>query len=229
EAVEVDGLEHNDLMTSCRAWLAALRGDTETADRLLAGLTDMRASEDVQDRARISVIEAHAAVGHRHTAEALRHARGALACIEALSPTNDTIRWAWPLAARAAHELRDSRAGTELLALVDRYQPGHLASMLQAERELARVRSAADSGADAADLDDRFTAAIAGQRERSTPYHLALGLLDYSEYLLAQSRADDAAVLIEEAQRLGEALEALPITDRARSLAARPVPTLSGS
>ena len=56
------------------------------------------------------------------------------------------LRWAWPLAARAAHDLRDTAAAGELLALLDGYQPGQLAPMLRAERDLARARLAAADG-----------------------------------------------------------------------------------
>ena len=37
------------------------------------------------------------------------------------------VRWAWPLAARAAWDLADTAIAADLLALLDRYQPGELA------------------------------------------------------------------------------------------------------
>jgi hypothetical protein len=40
-------------------------------------------------------------------------------------------RWAWPLAARAAHELHDGTATSQLLALLDSYQSGEIAPMLR--------------------------------------------------------------------------------------------------
>ena len=81
---------------------------------------------------------------------ALRHARAALDHAAALGISHDCLRWAWPLAARAAYELRDTAATGELLALLDSYPPGQLAPMLRAERDLARARLAASDGDPAA-------------------------------------------------------------------------------
>src|SRR5205807_10598379 len=61
EAVEADGLADSDYLTCYRAWLAALRGDAPTADTILAGLGDMRVSEDVQDKSLVAVVEAFTA------------------------------------------------------------------------------------------------------------------------------------------------------------------------
>ena len=38
--------------------------------------------------------------------------------------SHECIRWGWPLAARAAHELGDTAAIHDLLALLDGYPPG---------------------------------------------------------------------------------------------------------
>jgi hypothetical protein len=59
-------------------WLAALRGVASTAETPLAGVEDMRASEDPQDKVTISVAEAFTAAACGQPAEALRLARGAL-------------------------------------------------------------------------------------------------------------------------------------------------------
>jgi len=65
--------------------------------------------------------------------------------------------------------------------LLDSYQPGHLAPMLRAERNLVRARLAARDGDQAAAAS--FAAAISGLRMLSTPYHLAYGLLDHAQHL----------------------------------------------
>ncbi len=112
----------------------------------------------------------------------------------------------------AAGHLRRTgeRAVRELLDLLDSYQPGHLAPMLRAERDLARARLAADDG-DAGS----FAAAIQSLRVQSTPYHLAHGLLDYAEYLLASGDAEAAAAAIDEARDLAGRLRCRPLLDRA--------------
>ena len=43
---------------SCyRTWLAALRGDAPTAQAILAGLDDLRTTEDPQDQALVAAVE----------------------------------------------------------------------------------------------------------------------------------------------------------------------------
>ena len=180
---------------------------------MLAELRDLRVSEDLQDKALISIVEAFTAGARRQPADALRHARAALAHKDALGISNESLRWAWPLAARAAFELKDAAAARDLLALLYSHPPGHLAPMLRAERDLARARLAAsdaDQGASAA-----FAAAIIGLREQSTPYHLAYGLLDHAGHLTRQDDAEAAGLAIDEARAIGRRLRCQPLLDRA--------------
>ena len=123
-----------------------------------------------------------------------------------------SLRWAWPLAARAAHDLGDAAAVGELLALIDFYPPGHLAPMLRAERDLACARLAARDGEPAA--ADMFASAISSLRELSTPYHLAHGLFDYAQHL--DSEAAEAA--IREVREIAVRLRCQPLLDRAADL-----------
>jgi hypothetical protein len=123
------------------------------------------------------------------------------------------LRWAWPLAARSAHELDDTNATGELLALLDAHKPGRLAPMQRAERDLARARLAARYGDQAAAAS--FATAIISLRELSTPYHLAHGLLDHAGYLLRQDDAAGAAATTEEARAIAHALRCQPLLDRA--------------
>ena len=123
-------------------------------------------------------------------------------------------RWAWPLAARCAHELGDTAAVRDLLDLLDSHQSGHLAPMLRAERDLVRARLAPAS----------FTAAIARLRELSTPYHLAHGLLDHAEYLLTTGGAEAAAAAIDEARDIAGRLRCQPLLHRAAALTPQDMP-----
>ena len=52
---------------------------------------------------------------------------------DALEISHESIRWAWPLAARAACDLADTATTTDLLAMLDRYRPGQLAPVQRAE------------------------------------------------------------------------------------------------
>ena len=216
QAADADGLGDIDYVPIYRGWVAALRGDTGTAQIMLAGLRDLPASEDPQDQATISCAEAFTAAARGQPQDALRQARATLAHAGALGISREYLRWAWPLAARAAHELRDTAAAGDLLALLDAYQLGHLAPMLRAERDLARARlAAADDTAGAAAA---FAAAIASLREHSTPYHLAHGLLDQARYLLRQGDADAAEAAIGEALDIARNLRCQPLLDRAANM-----------
>jgi tetratricopeptide (TPR) repeat protein len=215
-AVDSDGLAVIEHIVCYRGWLAALRGDVATAEAMLAGLRDLRENEDAQTKAEISLAEAFIAAVHRQPEEALRHARDVLVLLGALGVSHECVRWAWPLAARAAHELSDAATTGELLALLDSYQPGYLAPVLQAERGLTRARLAhRDDGQSAGAA---FASAIASLRQQSTPYHLAHGLLDHAEHLLGRGDAEGAAAAIEEARGIGTGLHCEPLLTRADAI-----------
>jgi len=208
------GLADIEFLACERAWLAALRGDIYASQAGLAGLGDLRASEDPQDQAFIAVTEAFTADALRQPAAALLHARTALDHADAIGISAEDIRWAWPLATRAAHELGDTATEAGLLALLDGYRPGRLAPMQRAERDLARARLAAGGDPDAGPA---FAAAIAGLRQRSTPYHLAHGLLDYAVYLAARGEAEAAEAAAGEAAGIAALLGCQPLLDRAET------------
>jgi tetratricopeptide (TPR) repeat protein len=216
QALDGDGLVDLEYLACYRAWLAALRGDTPTAQAALAGLGDLRATEDPQDQALIAATEAITAAAGRQVAAALRCANAALGHAAALGISHEYLRWAWPLAARAACDLADTAAITELLAVLDGYRPGHLAPMQRAERDLARARRAADDGDPGAGA--AFTAAIAGLREHSTPYHLAHGLLDQAEYLTRLGDTEAAETATAEARDIATRLRCQPLLDRTETI-----------
>jgi hypothetical protein len=183
---------------------------------MLAALPDMRASEYPQDQATVGVAEALTAAARGQGAEALRRAQAVLAHAGPLGISDECMRWAWPLAARCAHELRDTAAVRDLLALLDANKPGHLAPVLRAERDLARARLAELDGTQPAAA--AFAAAITSLREKSTPYHLAHGLLDHAEYLTRHGDADAATLAVDEARAIARRLRCQPLLDRADAI-----------
>ena len=216
-AVDADGLGDDEYHTCYRGWLAALRGDAATAQTRLAVLPDLRASEDPQDKALVSSVEAFTAAACGQQQAALRLARATLAHANALGISHEYPRWAWPLAARSAFDLGDAAATRELLTLLDGCQPGHLAPMLRAERDLARARLTArdDSGQI---TSASFASAVSGLREHSTPYHLAHGLLDHAGYLTHIQDAEAAESAIAEARDIAGRLRCQPLLDRAAAV-----------
>jgi class 3 adenylate cyclase/predicted ATPase len=218
QAIDSDGLADYDFIACHRGRLAALRGDAVTAETMLAGLRDMRASEDPQEISLISLVEAFTAFARDQLESALRHSRSALAHADAIGISHDHMRWAWPLAVRAAHELGRHGVTREVLALLDSYPTGHLAPMLRAERDLARARLAAIGGDQT--VAPAFAAAISSLRVLSTPYHLAHGLLDYAGFLRDRGDAEGAAAAVEEACGIGSRLRCQPLLDRAAEMTA---------
>jgi len=214
QAVDSDGVALIEHIACYRGWLAALRGDVASAEAMLASLRDLRGNEEVQTRAEISLAEAFIAAAHRQPDEALRHARDVVALRDALGISHECVRWAWPLAARSAHELGDVAATCELLALLDSYQPGYLAPVLQAERDLTRARLVDRAGGP----PEALAAAIASLRQQSTPYHLAHGLLDHAGQLLGRGDAEGAAAAVEEARGIGTGLRCEPLLTRADAI-----------
>jgi tetratricopeptide (TPR) repeat protein len=216
-AVNSYGLADMEHLACQQGWLAALRGDADSAETMLAALTDLRATEDPQDQSMVSVAEAFTAAARGQLETALNGARAALVHADVLGISSESLRWAWPLAARMAHELGDNPAVSNLIALLDSHQPGHLAPMLRAERDLARARLAETNG-DAEAAAAVFAAAINGLRERSTPFHLAHGLLDQAEYLIRHADPAAASLAVEEARDIGRRLRCRPLLDRADAL-----------
>ena len=216
QAADADGLADVQFIPSFQGWLAALRGAAATAETKLAGLRDLRASEDPQDKAGVSTVEAFTAAARGQPQQALRHARATLAHAGALGISAEYLRWAWPLAARAAYELGDTATIRELLALLDSYQPGHVAPMLRAERDLVRARLAASDGDQAAAA--AFASAISSLHELSTPYHLAHGLLDHAGHLIRLGDTEAAEAAVSEARDIAGRLRCQPLLDRATAL-----------
>jgi tetratricopeptide (TPR) repeat protein len=221
QAADTDGLTDIEYLACLRGWLAGLRGHAANAETILARLPNLRASEDPQDKAWVSVVEAFTAAARHQPRNALRCARQTLAYAEAFEISHDCPRWAWPLAARSAHDLGDRATTSELLAMLDSYQSGHLAPMLRAERNLGRARLAASDGDPATATS--FADAISGLRELSTPYHLAHGLLDHAQYLTQLGDTEAVEAAIAEAHDIAVRLRCQPLLDRAAGLTpARP-------
>jgi class 3 adenylate cyclase/predicted ATPase len=213
QAMDSDGLADIEYLACQRGWFAALRGDAATAEAVLMRLEDLRTSEASQDKTTLGLAEAFAAAARGRPRDALRHTRAILAHAASLGISHEDMVWAWTLAARSADQIGDASAIRELLSLLDSRQPGHVPLILRAERNLVRARLAAADGDPAA--ASALAAAIGGLRVRSTPYHLAHGLLDQASYLMRSGDEEAAALAIGEARDIGRRLRSQPLLDRA--------------
>jgi class 3 adenylate cyclase len=215
-ATDAGGLANVEYVACYQGWLAALRGDPGTALDTLAALPGMLASEAPQDQASVGLLQALSAAADGQPAQALAQALAVLARADTLGISHNAMRWAWPAAARAAAELQDAAATKQLLGQLDAAQPGHLAPMLRAERDLVLARVAARNRAQQA--GEAFATAIRGLRDLSTPYHLAHGLIDHAGYLRERGDSDAAAQVIDEARCIAEQLRCQPLLDRLDSM-----------
>ena len=115
----------------------------------------------------IAVVEAFTAAARRPPADALRHARAALDHAGAIGISHEFLRWAWPLAARAAHDLarhrRHRRAARPARRLPARAPCPHAAGRTRPGPRPPGRRDG-DPAAAAA-----FAAAISGLRELPPP------------------------------------------------------------
>ena len=213
-ALEDDGLG-SDMMLANAAMVAALRGEADEAERL-AELPKMRRSEDAQDLGLALMIDATVAVARDHPLTALDAARGVLRYAPVMGLRHEAIRWAWPMAARAAWEIGDDSAGQALLDLLAGHPKGHMPPVLRSERGLAAARFAArDTGS-----PEPLAAAVEEQRASGSPFHLAHGLLDLAEAQRAAGDTSSADAAIDEAALIARRLGCRPLLDRAISLGA---------
>jgi predicted ATPase len=212
---DADGLGGHTDVLQLLVVLAALRGDLETAATLM-GMEGLRSDEDLQDRGYELVTEMLVATASDQPGEVLRRVAEVPALIDAIGIRHEVVTWAWPLAARAAHELHDTATTSQLFALLDAHPRGHLPPLLRIERNLANARTSADAA-------PVFASAISALRRFGSPYHLAHGLLDQAAHLLGAEEPARAEALIEEAVALAASLRAGPVLQRAdRIRLARP-------
>ena len=174
DAYERDGLGSDDITHIVFARLVALRGDLDATRQLLdAGLGRFRDSEDPQDLCAVRLIDALQAAAIGDDAGALDHAQAAAGYERDLGVRAESIRWAWPLAARSARNVGDGATEQKLLDGLDQHPLGKLPLVLRAERDLVRARLTAQSDdVEAARLFDQAIEAYRKIRRRSTsPTH----------------------------------------------------------
>lgn len=207
--IDADGLGDDASVRWAQAWLAALRGDGERASAILAAHSSLLSTDRIDDRAWAALLDAFIASALGRPADALAHACSALSHAPAIGIGREQVRWAWPLAARAAAELGRSATLTELFALLDTQPPGRLPPLLRAENDLARARARA--GASDLDAGRAFSEAVAAQRRAASPYRLAWGLLDHAAYLARSGQSAAAHAAVREARGIAGRLRCTPL------------------
>jgi tetratricopeptide (TPR) repeat protein len=179
----------------------------------MAAVETMGVSQDAQDHATLLLARTFGATVDGDVGDVLRRANLVLSCVPPLSVGSEPIRWAWPLAADAALTAGDLDEGQRLLDWLDGYPRGHVPPVLRAERAriAARLLSARHDPGD----EEAYADAVTRLRELGSPYHLAVGLLDYADHLSTVGNPDQARLLATEASTIAEELRAQPLLRRA--------------
>ena len=200
----------------------------EAASTFLAAVAtaaSVAESEDPQDRAFMATVQANAAASSGDHKQALDYARQALEYSAAISLRHDAVRWAWTIAADAALALGDETEVTRLVSALEGHRPGHVPPVLRAERLRIRARILANKNDPAA--AEAFDAATEAFRDLGSPYHLAVGLLDSADHLLAVGNSTIAQQLAAEADTVADRLPAPCLTERARGFMTSPAAALA--
>jgi class 3 adenylate cyclase/tetratricopeptide (TPR) repeat protein len=138
--------------------------------------------------------------------------------IENLAASNENVRDSWPATLSAALALGRLEEARELLTLLDQRPPGHIPPYLSAQLVRSQALLAA-AGGDHDEVEDALTRAISQMRELGYPYWLAVTQTDLAEWLIGQSRREEAEPLLEEAMDTFRSLRAAPALARAQSVA----------
>jgi class 3 adenylate cyclase/tetratricopeptide (TPR) repeat protein len=215
---EAEGLSDQSYLLCLGGLLDALRGAVTPSAAVQAAVTKLSVSEDQQDQAEASLIEAFTAVAGGRQAAALEHARLVVGHMDAMGVGAEQIRWGWPLAVRVAHEVGDLDGEREMVALLDTHPRGHLPPLLQAERKLARARLTAVADADQGAA--ALTAAVVAARQVGSRYHLAHALLDQAAHLWNIGDGVAAGAAADEAGAIAAQLRAGPLLRRAEKISA---------
>jgi tetratricopeptide (TPR) repeat protein len=202
---------------SCWIPVQVHRGNIAEAEALLEMLAEFETSADVQERMSYHHAKACVALAHERHADALAMAETAMEVGETIGISSEGIKESFAVAVASALVLDDLERAQTLIAEVDALPPGRSPQFLQAQ--VARFRAAlATRREDIVEAERLFKQAAGRFRELSVPFYLALVLLEHSEWLAMQDRADEAAPLLAEARETFERLGATPWLERLERL-----------
>jgi class 3 adenylate cyclase/tetratricopeptide (TPR) repeat protein len=188
------------------------RGAQDEARRCFESFAEAGVSADVQERAMHAAGHAHLLHTEGRHAEALDAVQVALAAREDFGVGSEPFRVGFPVALSTHLALDDDDGAAALLDLVEALPPGKVPHYIRAHVARFRALLAARAG----DLDraeSGFKRASATFREISTPFPLAVTLLEHAESLVAEGRSD-AAELLTESRQIFERLGAIPWLER---------------
>jgi class 3 adenylate cyclase/tetratricopeptide (TPR) repeat protein len=189
------------------------RGAPDEARRCFESFEGAGDSADMQERAMHAAGHALLLNAEGRHAEALDAVQIALEAREDFGVGSEPFREGFPIALSAYLALDDVDGAAALLDLVERLPQGKVPHYVRAHGARFRARLAARAG----DLDraeSGFKRASATFREISTPFQLAVTLLEQSEWLRSVGRAGETDASLREARQIFDRLGAHPWLDR---------------
>jgi len=138
-----------------------------------------------------------------------------------MGPGAEASKEAFLTGVDAAFELSDTAAVEELVQAIERIPRGKVSQYLVAHAMRIRARLAAGRG-DTDQVEAGFKGAAGLFREMAAPFHMAVAMLELSEWLEAQGRGVEASPMVEEAREIFERLDARPWLERLGAAASEP-------
>jgi predicted ATPase/DNA-binding SARP family transcriptional activator/tetratricopeptide (TPR) repeat protein len=195
-------------------WLFVQRGELGEARRTLEKLAPLAARDGLQPRSLEAVARAVVRRAEGRTREALAAAEEVLARRARLGGRHSWVKLAFEEAVEAAFALDDLDRVAELLDEWELRSSEQRTPYVEAHEQRFAARLAARRGeADA--VEPSFLRATDIFRELSTPFYVAVALLERGEWLAEQGRGEDAEPLLVEARETFQRLKARPWLERA--------------
>jgi class 3 adenylate cyclase/tetratricopeptide (TPR) repeat protein len=189
------------------------RGALAEAERIVELLADFRSSADTQEQGSYWWGAARIAFARGEMAEALRLGENAWETQRHHGVGLELVKEGFVVATEAALALGELAIVDRLLADAESLPLGRQPQFLRAQSARFRGRLAA-LAEDGDEAERRFKGAAGLFREMAMPFYLAVMQLEHAEWLVAQSRADEADGLLAEARETFERLEATPWLER---------------
>jgi tetratricopeptide (TPR) repeat protein len=193
------------------------RGQYEKASRTLELYRPLETSADVQEQAGYGCGKASLLLARGDQAAALEVAEAALGVRTTMGISSEFTKEAFAIAVQAALDLGDIDKAESLIASVEELPPGTYPQLIRAQTARFRAHLAARRN-DADEAERLFKGGAGLFRELATPFHLAIAELEWSEWLVAQGRDEEAGPLLAEARETFERLEAKPWLERLEQL-----------
>jgi tetratricopeptide (TPR) repeat protein len=187
----------------------ANRGESDLAEEALSIFPSVDSSADIQEQQADATGRAVVHLAKGEPRESLAEARKGLTFLDAAGPGAEASKEAFVTGIDAAFELGEIATVEELVQMIERIPRGGISQYLSAHAMRTRGRLAAQRG-DEDQAEAGFKGAAGLFREMAAPFHMAVVMLELSEWLEARGRGAEARPPLDEAREIFEGLGAKP-------------------